>query len=612
MKIKKLKVKNFRSLKDLEIEFNENITCIVGENDAGKSSILDCIRIFSNDYYIDKEDFSKNGEEQESTIEVSLHLSNGISLYKKFKNEDNQIKKENKCFFLKEDIEQELSKLEARINNENIQEKKLNEIREDFKEIYEELKDLASKIIRVPRDNSKISTVLHQIKEKINSSGEKIESNQNYTVKIYHLEGTKIEKPENIIRELFFKDIQTDIWKKKISDKKTIREVIENEIDKFINGLSPKITQMEKEIKKYIHNLKKIDISYEVKPQALNFSMNVSMIDNNDLNISTEKKGDGTKRRITMALLNLKLQEKNEDREIKVFLFDEPDTHLHVKAQRDLLKILKEYSKDKQIIITTHSPFIINSLKPTQIKFISLRNNISYIRNIKEKNVDKLLYDLGIENISLFFARKILITEGKTEKVFLENLYYELENTTTYGDFIKIIDGNGITDTPRLAKVLLENLDFPKKNVFILLDKDLKDESPDRENIKEIINKFVEKGWNKNENLIILGNFKEFEDLFPPEHIFEAWKIYVEKRGGEIGENWTKENIQNLKKKCKENGKKFSEELKKLNKGCKCKGIKFNKSETFPKALAEYYSLPENKEKLPKVIKELLDKLKED
>ncbi len=199
MKIKKLKVKNFRSLRDIEIEFNEDITCIVGENDTGKSSILDCIRIFSNDYYIDKEDFSKNGEEQESTIEVSLHLSNGISLYKKFKKEDNQIKKENKCFFLKEDIEQELSKLEVRINNENIQEKKLNEIKEDFKEIYEELKDLASKIIRVPRDNSKISTVLHQIKEKINSSGEKIESNQNYTVKIYHLEGTKIEKPENII-----------------------------------------------------------------------------------------------------------------------------------------------------------------------------------------------------------------------------------------------------------------------------------------------------------------------------------------------------------------------------------------------------------------------------
>jgi len=128
MKIKKLKVKNFRSLKDIEIEFNEDITCIVGENDAGK-------------------------REQEKIIELSLHLTNGISLYRKFEKEDNSnIKKEFKCFFLKEDIEKELSKLEARINNENLQEKKLSEIKEDFKEIYEELKDKKNwKVIKIIR-----------------------------------------------------------------------------------------------------------------------------------------------------------------------------------------------------------------------------------------------------------------------------------------------------------------------------------------------------------------------------------------------------------------------------------------------------------------------------
>jgi len=437
-----------------------------------------------------------------------------------------------------------------------------------------------------------------------------LESDQNYTIKIYHLEGTKIERPENIIKELFFKDIQIDIWNKKVSNEKTVHEILENEIEKFINGLSPKIAQIEKEIKNYINELEKINISHELKPQALNFSINVSMIDKNNSNIPTEKKGDGTKRRITMALLNIKLQEKNEDYEIKVFLFDEPDTHLHVKAQRDLLKLFKEYGKNKQIIITTHSPFIINLLEPTQIKFLYKKESISYLKSIKEPEIDKLLYDLGIENIALFFARKIIITEGKSEKTFFEYLYYNIEGMSPYGDFLKFISGNGITDIPRLAKVLLEDLGFPKENIYVIIDKDIEDRSEEDYTI-EIIQNLESKGWNRINNLIQLGTFKEFEDIFTPDIIYESWKLYIEKRGGKLGSYWTLEKIKTLMDECKNNDYKFSEKLRSLNKGCVCKGVKFNKSDTFPKALAEYFSEEENYKKLPDIIRKILDKLRE-
>lgn len=57
--------------------------------------------------------------------------------------------------------------------------------------------------------------------------------------------------------------------------------------------------------------------------------------------------------------------------EHKVFIFDEPDTHLHVKAQRELMEILEQIKQEAQVIITTHSPFILNSklfdaIKPTE------------------------------------------------------------------------------------------------------------------------------------------------------------------------------------------------------------------------------------------------------
>ena len=43
MKIKSLKVSDFYILKDFEIEFNNNLSVLIGENGSGKSTILELI-----------------------------------------------------------------------------------------------------------------------------------------------------------------------------------------------------------------------------------------------------------------------------------------------------------------------------------------------------------------------------------------------------------------------------------------------------------------------------------------------------------------------------------------------------------------------------------------
>ena len=44
MYLSKLKIKNFRAIEDLEIEFKEGVTILVGENNAGKTTIIDALR----------------------------------------------------------------------------------------------------------------------------------------------------------------------------------------------------------------------------------------------------------------------------------------------------------------------------------------------------------------------------------------------------------------------------------------------------------------------------------------------------------------------------------------------------------------------------------------
>ena len=48
MKISKLKLKNFRSYRSVEISF-ENLTAFIGRNDIGKSTILEALDIFFNE-----------------------------------------------------------------------------------------------------------------------------------------------------------------------------------------------------------------------------------------------------------------------------------------------------------------------------------------------------------------------------------------------------------------------------------------------------------------------------------------------------------------------------------------------------------------------------------
>jgi energy-coupling factor transporter ATP-binding protein EcfA2 len=49
-----------------------------------------------------------------------------------------------------------------------------------------------------------------------------------------------------------------------------------------------------------------------------------------------------------------------------IYLIDEPEAHLHPKAQKQLLKLLVEESKTKQIFLCTHSPYIFKDAFPTK------------------------------------------------------------------------------------------------------------------------------------------------------------------------------------------------------------------------------------------------------
>ena len=60
-----------------------------------------------------------------------------------------------------------------------------------------------------------------------------------------------------------------------------------------------------------------------------------------------------------------------------VYLIDEPELHLHPKAQDKLLDLLLEESKNKQIIISTHSPYLYKNAVSKNVNLLSFSRDVS-------------------------------------------------------------------------------------------------------------------------------------------------------------------------------------------------------------------------------------------
>ncbi len=575
--IRQIKIANFRSLKNVEIGLENDLTALVGENDSGKTSIIDALKIIFENKDPEIDDFYWGTDEIHIEVEV-----NDMSFIKKFsKDSNNNIQSKTMVRFDREFLE----RIREDVNSDDF------DLLADGDK-REKLISYASVLGVQFRSNIGTDTLKDRVVNRIDEhieSGDSTEGNiPNYN--IYFLDGKHFESISRFFQEVFFKEKSRDIWYEEVKEGRTIEDIIREKLEEYAENLKTEIEErgIKDKLKSFLRELTEISVNPIFEPKGINIGVEVQLLEEDGRKISVEKKGDGTKRRITMALLEYK---KAKEEEPSFYVFDEPDTHLHVKAQVELLSIIRQFNEsEKQVVITTHSPFIMNSVKPRQIRLLSLENGETKIKPIStSKDVEWTLRSLGIENVNLFFSRRILIVEGDTEETFIPLIYEKLSGNNLYSVLVKVINRKGITNVPRFAEILSE---FVKpEDIFILVDNDADEET------KSIIEELEI----PEENVFVVGH-KEFEDAFKTEIIYMAWKRFVENRGKEIGEEWTIENIERLREECIKDGKKLSEKLRSLNKGC----LESMKKTKLARALAEYCE----REHLPDKINELLGKLR--
>jgi len=161
----------------------------------------------------------------------------------------------------------------------------------------------------------------------------------------------------------------------------------------------------------------------------------------------------------------LRLQSQGED-ERKIILIDEPGSYLHPKAQDDVLKFLEKLSEKNQIIFTTHSPFLIDTKKLTNVRLVTkpdlekgtkIENNFN--ANSDRDTLTPIITAIGLDlSKGIEFASKWnILLEGVSDYHYLQSILEYLQKTEKYefpNDEIRFIPSIGHTQISHILSIL--------------------------------------------------------------------------------------------------------------------------------------------------------------
>jgi predicted ATP-dependent endonuclease of OLD family len=115
-----------------------------------------------------------------------------------------------------------------------------------------------------------------------------------------------------------------------------------------------------------------------------------------------------------------------------IFGIEEPEIYLYPQAQRALYKSFQEISNTSQIFYTSHNPNFIDASRAYEIEMlcktaeegtINTQKNKSFINAIEgEKQRFKIYTHFNTERNEIFFAKKVVLVEGDSDKIFYQTL----------------------------------------------------------------------------------------------------------------------------------------------------------------------------------------------
>ncbi|MBA4609268.1 AAA family ATPase [Aeromicrobium sp. Marseille-Q0843] len=193
-----------------------------------------------------------------------------------------------------------------------------------------------------------------------------------------------------------------------------------------------------------------------------------------DVVVSIAERGTGFQSALVLGILRYVSAKNRQSGANVVFAIEEPEAFLHPQTQRAMAKILKEIAQESQVLVTTHSPVLVDSFSVTRIARLPLSpEGMTYTARKPDLAVDeegRLTRYCDATNSELVFASSVILVEGHGDKLLID---YLLERITGgagghYALGIAVIEASGITTISHLLRLA----QLFGVRAYVLTDKD--------------------------------------------------------------------------------------------------------------------------------------------
>lgn len=396
MYINKLIVRNFKCLKDADIDFNPHLNIIVGDNESGKSTLLEAINLSLtgqingrgiqyelNPYYFN--------EEVVNEYLTSLREGQNIS---------------PPCILIEAYFADDENLAKFRGTNNSLREdcpgiKMIIEFDESFEEQYTDYISSPEEIRTVPIEYYAIRwySFAHNT---ITIRSVPVNSTFIDTSLIRYSSGTDryiskiisdvLEPKQRVDLSLVYRKMRDDFLEKEDVQR----------INEFLATKKGDITD------------KELSVSMDISSRSTWETSLTPHLD--EIPFSFTGKGEQSSVKVKLAM------EASDD--AHVFLVEEPENHLSYPNVNRLLGKISEKGKEKQIIVATHSSFVLNKLGIENV-FLFNRGKSMKLDSLQNSTRDYFLKLPGHDTLRLILSQKAILVEGPSDELIVQKAFIQ-------------------------------------------------------------------------------------------------------------------------------------------------------------------------------------------